>query len=457
MTRLARLARTTAVKLATFYLVLTALIAAAMIAVIVHQTSRILQDQIDAALEVEIAALEGVYREGGLGELVRTVERRSNQPGSNLYLVTTPLGQPVAGNIATIEPGALDRAETREIVYAREDDTRSRTAVARIFLLPGGFRLLVGRDLAEQVRFRAVVWQAATLGAAAVLLLGLGGGWWAASRVARRIDAMTDANRSIMAGDFDRRLPIAGRDDEFDRLAASVNALLDRIQDLMRGLQHVSENIAHDLKTPLTRLRSRAESALRSAASADELRASLQQTLDESEALIRTFDALLTIARTESGAGQEGFARVDLSAVASGVVELYAPLAEERGLVLSLDAPAPVEGRAHRELVAQAVANLVDNAIKHVPADAPPERRTIVVEVRRRGEGADVTVADHGAGIPESERGRVLERFVRLDADPGKPGAGLGLTLVAAIARLHGGTIELADNRPGLRATLALP
>jgi signal transduction histidine kinase len=455
VTRLARLLRTTAFKLSLAYLVLTACVAAVMIAIITRETNRILTEQIEATLDVEISALDGVYQAGGIIALARAVDRRASQPGSNLYLVTTPLGEPIAGNVGTIEPGVLDRDERREVEYVRDDDaTRTRRALVRVMVLPSNFRLLVGRDLEEQDRFQTIVGQTTAVAALAMLVLGLGGGWFVASRIARRIDGMTDTSRSIMAGDLTRRLPLAGSDDEFDRLAASVNAMLARIEELMRGLKEVSDDIAHDLKTPLTRLRTRAEAALRGTPTADELKAVLQQTVEETDGLIRTFEALLTIARVDSGAGKETFQAVDVHQLVTSVADLYEAVAEANGLQLILEIGPSIETVGNRELLAQAVANLVDNAIKYAEGASDP---TVCIAATRTKQGIEIIVSDRGPGIPEDDRKRVTERFVRLEASRSRPGSGLGLALVAAIARLHGGTLTFEDNTPGLRARLCLP
>jgi signal transduction histidine kinase len=458
VTKLTRLVRTTAFKLSLVYLLLSTLVAGALLGAVAFETNRILQQQIDASIATDVATLRGIFDSEGIVALVRAVERSANQPGSNLYLVTSPLGDPVVGNVLSIEPGVIREAGTREIAYARhDDDGDTRRALVRVLVLRGGFRLLIGRDLEERSRLNQVLTRAAGLAAAAVLILGLGGGWLVASRVARRIDAINDTSRSIMAGDLTRRLPHAAAGDEFDRLAESVNAMLARIEELMRGLREVSDNIAHDLKTPLTRLRSRAETALRGAQGPAELREALQGIVEDTDGLIRTFDALLMIARAESGTAVETFTSVDLREVAASVAELYEALAEEKHLAIAVEAPDPVTVRGHRDLLAQALANLVDNAVKHADASpAPNGEASIRIEVRAAERGAAVVVADRGPGIPGSDRERVLERFVRLEASRSRPGAGLGLSLVSAIARLHGGQLRLEDNAPGLRAVLTL-
>jgi signal transduction histidine kinase len=283
---------------------------------------------------------------------------------------------------------------------------------------------------------------------------------------------MTGTAQTIMRGDLTGRLPIAGTGDELDRLAENVNAMLERIEALMRGLKEVSDNIAHDLKTPLTRLRNRCEEALRNPSGESGYRAALESTIAESDDLIRTFDALLMIARAESGQARDNMTEFDAAQIARDVGELYEPLAEEKGLELKVEAPTAAPVRGNRELVSQALANLIDNAIKYAApngkTDAVPNGAAsnggangapaeIVVAAGNEGERIALSVADHGPGIPEADRGRVVERFVRLEQSRSAPGSGLGLSLASAVARLHGGELKLEDNRPGLRSIIALP
>jgi signal transduction histidine kinase len=267
---------------------------------------------------------------------------------------------------------------------------------------------------------------------------------------------MTDTTRGIMAGDLGGRLRIAGTGDELDRLAQNLNDMLDRIGELMRGMQEVSDNIAHDLKTPLTRLRNKADEALRTASTPDELRSALEATIEESDNLIRIFNALLMIARLEAGNAREGLADFDAAEAVRDVAELYEALAEVAGVSLevSVEDDLPIHGS--RELLGQAMANLLDNALKYGAATGGAPQ-TIGVSAHRSGGEVRIVVADRGPGIPETDRGRVLERFVRLETARSRPGFGLGLSLAVAVARLHGGSLLLEDNGPGLRVILALP
>jgi signal transduction histidine kinase len=455
---LPNLFRTTAFKLTAVYLVIFALFAGFVLGYVAWNARRLLDDQIRSTIDAEIQGLAEQQRLGGIRRLVGVIERRSRGPGASLYLVTTPIGERLAGNVEALPPGALDRPGEREIEYARSSDqvdTPSR-AIVRVFMLPGGFRLLVGRDVEERERLGVVIRRAAGWSLALVVILGCFASWFVARRVLKRIDGMTDTAQTIMAGDLKGRLAISGTGDELDRLALNLNAMLDRIGELMAGMQQVTDNIAHDLKTPLTRLRNRAEEALRSAKSPEELRGALDGSIDEADNLIRVFNALLMIARLETGRVEDSMAELDLSEIVSGMAELYEPLAEEAGLALSTEIAPGLRVAGNRELVGQALANLIDNGLKYgrPEGEAPPG---IVVSARQDGDTVELVVADHGPGIPEADRGRVLERFVRLDKSRSKPGFGLGLSLASGVVRLHGGQLRLEDNAPGLRVVMALP
>ena len=460
MTALGKLVRSTAFRLTLVYLLIFVLYAAALLAYFALNTGRLITEQITATVETEIAVLTEQYTVGGLRRLVLILENRSLRPGSSLYLVTTPTGQALAGNVGSLAPGVIDRTGWSETVYRRldEQDTAEHSALVRVVQLSGGFRLLVGRDLEERGRMREIITAAARGSVALVVVLGLAGGFFVTRRVLRRFDAMTATTQRIMAGDLSERLPVAGTGDELDRLASNLNDMLDRIEALMLGLKEVSDNIAHDLKTPLTRLRNRCEAALRTANDEPEYRGALESMLDESEGLIRTFDALLMIARAESGHSRDNMKDFDAAEIVRGVGELYEPVAEEKGLSLKVEAADGAMIRGNRELLSQSLANLVDNAIKYSrPEGDITEAQEIVLSARPDGDRVLIGVADHGPGIAEADRARAVERFVRLPQSAAEPGSGLGLSLAAAVARLHGGELRLEDNTPGLKAVMDLP
>ncbi len=470
MTAFGKLIRTTAFRLTLVYLFLFALFAASLLGYFAWNTRRLITEQITTTVNAETSEIADVFERRGLYYLVRTIENRALRPGANLYLVTsTPTGRAVAGNVGSLAPGVMASTGWSETAYRRLDDqdTGDHRALVRVSELSGGFRLLVGRDLEERRRLFGIVAKAAQWSLLVVVVLGLGGGVFVARRVLRRIDAMTGTTRRIMAGDLGGRLPVGRSGDELDRLAENLNAMLERIEALMMGLKEVSDNIAHDLKTPLTRLRNRAEEALASAGSEAEYRNALERTIEESDGLIRTFNALLMIARAESGQARGNMDDFDAADVANGIHELYEPLAEDDGMTLHVKtAPAPLHG--NRELISQALANLVENAIKYgkpVPvaqplsADAASDfgGREILIEARREGDQVLLSVTDRGPGIPPADRRHAVERFVRLEASRTQSGSGLGLSLASAVATLHGGELRLGDAHPGLTATLAIP
>ena len=462
MTALAKLFRATAFRLTLVYLLVFALFAAFLLGYFALNTRRLITEEITSTVDAEIAGLSEQYNQGGIRRLVFVIETRSRRPGSSLYLVTTPSGEGLAGNIGSLVPGVLAKPGWMETVYRRleEPETAEHRALVRVLQLPGGFHLLVGRDLEERERLFDIIANAGRWSLAIVMILGIAGGVFVSRRVLNRVDAMTHTAQTIMAGDLSGRLPVAGSGDELDRLASNLNAMLERIEALMRGLKEVSDNVAHDLRTPLTRLRNHAEEALRTAKDEAGYRGALEATIEESDGLIRTFNALLMIARAESGEAREGMSEFDAAEVAHDVSELYEPLADDKGLALRVETTsAPVKG--NRELVSQALANLVDNAIKYAAEPGPHGANGAVSEILvtagAEGDRIRLAVRDGGPGIPASDRAHVVERFVRLEQSRTKPGSGLGLSLAAAVARLHGGELKLEDNAPGLKAILDLP
>jgi signal transduction histidine kinase len=460
---LSKLFRTTAFKLSLAYLVIFAIGSSFVLLSVAWNVNGLLDEQIVQTVQAETNGLAEQYEVGGIRQLLEAIDRRTRLPGSSLYLVTNHAGETLAGNVGGIPAGVIERVGLVETPYNRPNETKYRhLALARIYELPGGFRLLVGRDLEERENLRSVMTHALVISLLWLVVIGLLGGLFVALRVLRRVDAMNATARTIMTtGDMSRRLPIAGTRDELDRLAENLNALIARIATLMAGMREVSDNIAHDLRTPLTRLRNGAEEALRHQGGPDDYRAALEKVLQESDGLIGVFNALLMIARAEAGTN-EGLTAFDAGMVLRDVAEMYEPVAEEAGVRFELSADSGLFVRGSRELLGQALANLIDNALKYgvlrqAGSDGDADRTTLSVAARRSAEGVELTVADNGPGIPMADRARVLDRFVRLEGSRSLPGSGLGLSLASAIARLHGGTIVIEDNEPGLRVTLRLP
>ncbi len=462
MTALVKLFRATAFKLTLAILGLSAIGAGLVLGVVAWQVIKLVDDETRQTIEAEAKGLSEQYDVGGVRRLGAIIEARARQPGSSLYLLTDSAGEPLAGNVAQLPAGVLDRVGVVDTPYETADESSSgRRALARIFLLPGGFHLLVGRDLGDRARIGAVMIRAMAVSLVFFAALAALGALFVARRVLRRIDAMNLSARAIMAGDMTRRLPVSGSDDELDRLARGLNEMLARIADLMAGMREVSDNIAHDLRTPLTRLRNHAEEALRGDADPAAYRAALERTIEESDGLIKIFNALLLIARAEAGAESAGMSAFDVGETVASVAELYEPLADEYGVALKVEAARGLTIVGNRELIGQAVANLIDNAVKYGAGEAkePPAtgRSEIAVIARRDGETVRIEVADHGPGIPAADRARAIHRFVRLEGARSRPGFGLGLSLAAAVMRMHGGAVRLEDNAPGLRVAVTLP
>ncbi|WP_207459096.1 ATP-binding protein [Azospirillum sp. SYSU D00513] len=457
-----RLLRTTPFRLALLYVGLFVLSVGVILLVVYRTTAGFLEQEIGDTIAAEVAGLQEQYQRRGLQGLAEVVRGRSGIPHTNsLYLLTTPDGKVLAGNLSgwpPLPPGQL--FDSTDWVHFKVADNvgvadRPSTAKAATFTLPGQFRLLVGRDMSEldQMRERMV----ASLGwiVGVTILLALGGGLLLSRGAMHRIEMINRTTRQIMSGDLGGRVPPGSGGDELDRLAQNLNAMLDQIERLMTGMRQVTESVAHDLRTPLTRLRSRIELALIQETDDDAVyRAVLQDTIAEADRLLATFAALLSIAEAESGAKRTDFVPVALAEVVALAADLYEPVAEERGQTLSIAIRGEPTVRGNGQLLAQALSNLLDNAIKYTPEGG---RIALELHGAAPGQAARITVADDGPGIPEEMRGEVLRRFVRLDASRASPGNGLGLSLVEAVAHLHGASLLLEDNRPGLRISILLP
>lgn len=462
---------TAAFRLAASILAAFVVLAAIVAFLLFRQTNDVLSEQVIATLRDEAATLSREAEMGGLAGLTEAVRRRSRPEGPGLYYLGDEHGTKLAGNLNRVPPELTVNAQGGVFRYERGSGTTLRTRLgvaipAPLIPMPltpapwtAGTRLIVGRDVEEQRVFAERIKRIFLGGFGVLTCAGLLGGLAISRLVMRRIETMTAASRSIMAGDLSRRIPLAGSGDELDDLATSLNAMLERIEQLMSGLKEVSDNIAHDLKTPLNRLRNRAEAALRDPRGDNAHKEGLERTIEEADELIKTFNALLLIARLEAGAVEENSETFDLGALVQDVAELYQPVAEEAGLSLSIAAAEGPMIRANKQLIGQAVANLIDNAMKYGrhPGAALASTAAIEVVVVAFESSVEIAVGDHGPGISAADRERVLKRFVRLEQSRTLPGTGLGLSLVAAVARLHKGALRLEDNAPGLRVILSLP
>jgi len=461
VTALGRVVRTTAFKLSAIYIAVFSVFSVVFVLYISYSANQLLGEQLQEAIAVELFGLANEYRTAGLPGVVNAIDQRSHQPGASLYLITDVSGRILAGNVSHVPAQLLNSSgiEPLTVPYDRyAGDTGDRVAMVQVVRLPGGFRMLVGRDLGEREQFREIIARALSWALALMIGLALLSWFFVSRRVLKRIDSLSATSRRIMVGDLSGRLEITGSGDEFDRLAENLNDMLDRIERLLVGLKEVSDNIAHDLKTPLTRLRNRVEAALAQPEDSDSYRAALEATIEESDQLIKTFNALLLIARMEAGSQEGDMAEVEIGTVVRDVVELYEPVAEEKGVALTVAVCEPVIVTANRELLGQALANLIDNALKYAASSSDTTGGgRITVSALQAGRQVAVTVADNGPGIAAADRERVLHRFVRLEESRSLPGSGLGLSLVAAVANLHHGSIELEDANPGLAVTMRLP
>jgi signal transduction histidine kinase len=453
-----KLLRTTSFRWALIYLVLFILSVAALLGYIYWNTAVLIGHQTDATIEAEITGLAEQYAQGGLSRLVRTIERRSRKDGESVYLLTDSNRRPLAGNLERFPGNASYGPGWIEFPYIvpTGKGLEPHAARARLFRMKGGFYLLVGRDIYQIRRFQSLMQRALLSALALALALGLGGGYLMSRNMLARIETINHTAGAIIGGNLGQRIPLSGSGDEIDQLAANLNAMLARIETLMTGLREVTDNVAHDLRTPLARLRARLEDVQRNARMPETARDTLDAAIADASQLITTFNTLLGIARAESGSGRDLMAEEDLAALLENLAELYQPMAEENGIVLTTALARGITAPINRQLVTQAIANLLDNAIKYAPT-GDNDQPVITLELIEKKGRARIVIADNGPGIAPEDRKRVLERFVRLDNSRSRPGSGLGLSLAAAAARFHKGRILLEDNRPGLRAIMEIP
>ena len=451
MTSMVRLVRTTGFRLALVHAGIFTVVIAALFGTVYWATSIYAHNQLTESIRLEGYELLGEARRKGTSDIATTITSRLLASGEpNLaYLLKDPHGRKIAGNLAPVDldPGwhMLRRPADGALGSPDEDDPILVQATA----MPDGSMLVVGADTHPHAELLEWIIAAFMWAGGAAVLVALAGGLALGLSLSRRVETMNVTVSRIIDGDLGERLAARPNGDEFDRLASQLNRMLDRIQSLMDGLRQVSSDIAHDLRTPLGRLRQHLERTRGHASTLGEYELATDHAIQETDSILVTFGALLRVAQIESGAKRQGFADVDLSDVAQRIEEAYGPVAEDQGrrFIASVQPSLLIRGDA--DLLTQAFANLVENALCHTPPGTPVD-----LIVQQSGDSIIAGVADRGPGIPEGERGHVLQRFGRLDRSRSTPGSGLGLSLVAAVAELHDATIHLSDNRPGLRAEL---
>ncbi|PWE17159.1 two-component sensor histidine kinase [Marinicauda salina] len=459
-------ARTTAFRLTLLSAGLFALSSFVILALVYAATAGAAVRRADAAIAEEIAAVEKRVTEDGIGAANRYIVRRSVAGGEFLYLLIGPDDRRISGNISDL-PAAPADAEGRvrfEYDRAPVDDAETpeagRDARGRIAPLGEGYRIFVGLDVEEESRFIANILNAVLIASGVALALGIVSGAVVSRRFARRLEMINAAARKVRAGQLQTRAPRTHSGDELDHLAANFNEMMDRVEHLMHRMRNAGDSIAHDLRLPLTRMRGRLEAALAEAGDLAEREAALGQAISDIDELMKTFNAVLSLSRLQTGERRRAFETLDPAAVLADIAELYEPVCEDAGLDFSFEAEAGLSLLGDRELIAQAVSNLVDNAVKYTPEDG-----AVALRARRCASGeVEISVTDTGPGVPAGERERVLERFVRLEKSRSQPGVGLGLSLVHAIAEVHGARLSLDDgpgevdgSGPGLRVALVFP
>jgi signal transduction histidine kinase len=447
--RSTRIFRTMAFRLMLISAALFVFSAAVLFGVIYWRMTNYALRQFQGGIMADAIGLADDAHRDGVAHAAEVITRRMQLPQTDdaWYLLTGAGGQRLAGNlpVGPIRPG------WNRYSLGQRSGGHSEPVFVQAYAipLPGGGWVVVGRDTDPLDDLHDDVVQAFAWAGGATILLAAIGGYLLSSGFLRRIDAINRTTQHIIAGDLGQRIAVHSNGDELDQLACNLNQMLNRIQALMDELHHVTDDIAHDLRTPLARMRQRLEDLRRNTPSRATYETAVERTIADMDAVLTTFNAMLRIAEIESGTRRAGFAQVDLSAICSNVADAYQPVAEENGQTLIADFAPDVVVQGDRALLTQMLANLVENALRHTPP-----RSKIELRLRQTEDGPVLTVADNGPGIPANERNRVLQRFYRLEASRTTPGSGLGLSLAAAVAQLHGISLSLADNRPGLKITL---
>ena len=452
--------RTTTFRLAVVHAVMFLIFTFGLLIYLFYSTAGYMRSQSVRELDGEVQALAAAFNSGGMDRLNQTVVERSSVRGPFFYVLQDADGQTISGDFAAI-PDELPESGSVETNFAyqsmnRNGELETRSANGIIIRLPNKASLMVAYDLSTRTqivnRITRAVWTALPIG----LAMSLIGGLIISRSAARRAEQLTRTTDGIISGDLSRRAPVVGSGDEFDRLSERLNAMLDRLEHLMMTTRHAGDAIAHDLRSPLTRLRNRLEADLRDGEKVDRT-ASIERTIDEVDAVLATFNSILSLSKIQAGSSAR-FQTIDVSELMDELAELYEPASEDAGLSFASEIEPGLTIEGDKSLIAQAMTNLLDNAIKYTPTGGALTLRTRIT----RKDEIELSVTDTGAGIPSEDRERVVRRFVRLEASRTQPGNGLGLAMVDAIAKLHQGVFELSDGpgtppNTGLRAALILP
>ena len=459
MPRIGRLIKTTTFRLALLYTALFAGSVGVLFIFVFINTNIFAERQVKAAIQTEVQSFQETYQRTGLTGLIQAINRRidPNVRTDGIYLLTGADQVRITGNLLSW-PNNLTREDTVgdeiwvnfTIVDMQKAGPDTADVRALLFFIQGGYQLLVGRDIRDSREFRTQLLRSLNIGIGFTVALGVLGGFLFSRSIMGRVERITQTCRRIMRGDLSQRIEGSGTEDELARLSESVNEMLDQIERLMRGLREVSDNVAHDLRTPLNRLRARLEVAVSNAVDPKE-KAELQEAIEEADGLLSTFSSLLRIARAEASL-KRSFDVLSLGPIVENVADLYRPLAEDKDIAFNVDIDFGCNARGDSNLIAQTLANLTDNAVKYTP-----DGGSVHLQVCRDDNKAVFEISDTGSGIPPELHEKVFERLYRMESSRTSPGSGLGLSLVDAVVKSHGLKLKLSDNAPGLKVTLIFP
>jgi len=464
--RMPSFVRTTAFRLTLLSAGLFALSSFLILAFVYAASAGAAMRRTDAVILDEFAAVERRFEESGIDGVNRYILQRTVGGSDFLYLLINPNGRLLSGNLNGMPDSLPDDSGWMDFVYGRApvddeaDDRDSRRARARLVEIGDGYSVFIGVDFEDEDRLIGRLLRAILIASGLVIALGIASGVVVSRRFSRRLDAINAVSRTVMGGDLSHRAPRNGSGDELDELSSNFNAMLERLEELMQRMRNVGDSIAHDLRSPLTRMRNRMEDALRADGDRQSRQAALEQALNDSDELLGVFNAILSISRIEAGERRDSFERFDPAPVVFDMGELYEPVCEDSEHSFGMQVDPGMNVRGDRSLLSQGIANMLDNAIKYTPAGG-----AIQLRLRRCSDGrSELSVTDTGPGIPEADRVRVTQRFVRLEKSRNQPGSGLGLSLVKAIADVHGAELRLDDGAggvdghgPGLRIAIIFP